>query len=208
MPIVPSAPQILEAIEVDSTTVRVIFKSPASPNGIITHYLVNYSISDNLTNQDEVSTRIDVVEGQMIYTLELTNLTEFTSYTIEVSAFTRIGEGNASTMVVATDPDMASPPTNLVATAINSTAVGLMWGYPLFPRGLISGYIIFIDEVLEANLTLEVVDDRSNQSFIIDMLMPFTDYTFHVAAYAFHRGEVIVGASSQMAIRTLEAGEL
>ena len=142
----------------------------------------------------------------MSYTVELTNLTEFTNYTIEVSAFTRIGEGNVSTRVVMTNPDVASPPTDLVATPINSTAVELMWGYPMFPRGLISGYVIYIEEALEANLTLEVVDDMTNQSFIVDTLQPFTEYTFGVAAYAFHQDAVIVGVRREITVKTLEAG--
>ena len=210
----PSAPQILEIFEDNTTavTIQVTFEPPTTPNGIITHYLVNYSISDNSTNQNEVSTRVEAVEGQMMYTVELFNLTEFTRYTIEVSAFTRIGEGNASTRTIVTDPDVASPPTNLVATVINSTAVELTWGYPLFPRGLISGYVINISVNgglhSEFNQTLEMLDDTSNQSFTIDMLQPFTAYTFSVAAYAFHQGAVIEGATSERTVITLEAGEL
>ena len=151
--------------------------------------------------------RIDAVEGQMIYTVNLTNLTEFTSYIIEVSAFTRIGEGDVSTRIVVTDPDMASPPTNLVAMAINSTAIELTWGYPMFPRGQISGYII-TTRSSAYNLTLEMVDDMSNQSFVVDMLEPFTEYVFSVAAYAFHNDTVIVGATDEVTETTLEAGEL
>ena len=211
--IVPSAPQILEIFEDNTTavTIQVTFEPPTTPNGIITHYLVNYSISDNSTNQNEVSTRVEAVEGQMMYTVELFNLTEFTRYTIEVSAFTRIGEGNVSTRIIVTDPDVASPPTNLVATVINSTAVELTWGYPLFPRGRISGYIISVSGGLDSefiNQTLETLDDTSSQSFTVDMLQPFTTYTFSVAAYAVHQGAVIEGATSERTVTTLEAGEL
>ena len=201
----PSAPQILEAIELNSTTIRVTFDLPASPNGIITHYLVNYSISDS---GEDVSMRIDAVDEQMNYTAILTNLTEFTSYRIEISAFTRIGEGNASERVVVTDPDMASPPTNLVAMAINSTAVELSWGFPLFPRGNIGGYIIYINGMFEFNLTLEVANNMSDQTFIVIMLQPFTLYTFEVAAYTFHDDEAIIGARSLDTVTTLQAGEL
>jgi hypothetical protein len=207
---VPSAPQILEIFEdnITSITIQVNFEPPTTPNGIITHYLVNYSINDNSTDRNEVSIRFGVVQGRMTYSVELVNLTEFTSYTIEVSAFTRIGEGSVSTRIVVTNPDVASPPTNLVATVINSTAVELTWGYPLFPRGEISGYVISVNGRLEVNQTLEMVNSMSNQSFTVDMLQPFTMYTFSVAAYAFHRGAVIIGAVSERTDTTLEAGEL
>ena len=204
----PSAPQNLEAIELNSTAIEVTFDLPASPNGIITHYLVNYSISDSLTSGEDVSTRIDAVDQQVNYAVILTNLTEFTSYRVEVSAFTRIGEGSASERVVVTDPDMASPPTNLVAMVINSTAVELSWGFPLFPRGNISGYIIYNNGMFEFNLTLEMANNTSNQTFIVIMLQPFTWYTFEVAAYTFHDDEAIIGATSQKTVTTLEAGEL
>ena len=203
----PSAPRILEIFEdnVTAVTLQVTFEPPATPNGIITHYLVNYSSP----TQDEVSVRIEAVEGQMTYTIELINLTEFTSYTIEVSAFTRIGQGDVSSRVVVTNPDAASPPTGLVATMITSTTVELMWGYPMFPRGLISGYLIYVDDSDPLfNLTLTMENDMSNQSFTVEMLQPFTEYTFSVAAYAFHDGAVIIGAITERIIRTLEAGQL
>ena len=190
---------------VTAVTIQVTFEPPTTPNGIITHYLVNYSSP----NQDEVSMRIEAVEGQMTYTVELVNLAEFTSYTIEVSAFTRIGEGNVSSRVVVTNPDAASPPTGLVATMITSTTVELTWGFPMFPRGLISGYLIYVDDSDPLfNLTLTMENNMSNQSFTVEMLQPFTEYTFSVAAYAFHDGAVIIGAITERTVMTLEAGQL
>ena len=204
----PSAPLNLRVIELNSTAVRVTFVPPASPNGIVTHYLVNYSISDSVAIEEDVSVRIDEVEGRTQYSIVLVNLTEFTSYRIEVTAFTRIGEGNVSVKTVETDPDMASPPTDLVAMAIGSTTVELTWGYPLFPRGEISGYIIDVDGFQVENLTLDTLDDRSDQSFVVGSLRPFTEYRFGVAAYAFHNELAIIGAREEVTVRTLEDGEL
>lgn len=185
-------------------------------NGIITHYFVNYTAifeTDNMTvmEAEEMSMRIDANDIQMTYVIELVNLTEFTTYRIEVSASTHIGEGDSREVVVITDPAMASPPTSLIAEALNSTSILLSWGYPLFPRGEIRGYIIRYDggmgmEDLEINETLDSLDNRSNQSIVIDMLQPFVNYTFRVAAYAIHEGGDIIGAFAEVTEQTLEAG--
>lgn len=157
----------------------------------------------------ETLMRIDAVESQMNYIIILENLSEFATYRIQVSAFTRIGEGGISEQVVITDPDMSSPPTNLEVTAINSTAIGLMWGYPQFPRGVISGYIITVSVTSNMfNVTLSMADDMSEQSFTVGGLEPFTEYGIQVAAYAFHEGVVIVGAVSDGMARTNETGIL
>lgn len=179
-----------------------------SPNGIITHYLFNYSIEGNELTGEESSMRIDAEDGQLSYEVVLTNLTEFTRYVIQVSAFTRIGEGEASRRIVVTDPDLASPPQSLEAVAINSTSVRLSWEYPLFPRGEIGGYVIsYNNETDMINVTLENADNMSNQSFTVGMLLPYTEYTFQVAAYAIHEGVAIVGATDEETVRTLEAGK-
>ena len=184
----------------------VTWSAPLTPNGIITHYFVNYtSINGNVTISEEISIRMDAMENVLNYELVLTNLTEFTTYRIQVTASTRIGEGEVSEVTVDTDPAMSSPPTSLSAVAINSTSILLSWGYPLFPRGEISGYVIDFGAE-EINVTLNVTDDMSNQSLVVGSLLPFTEYTFSVAAYAFHEGEVIVGAASQVSRQTLEAG--
>lgn len=207
---VPSAPDNVHATGLNSTVIEVTWGPPVSPNGIVTHYLLDYeiyNIGDN-SSGEEVSFRIDPEDGHMTYTVLLVNLMEFTSYRIQVSAFTSIGEGDVSETVLVTDPDMASPPTSFEVTAISSTALRLTWSYPMFPRGEISGYIIYngTDEII--NVTLATVDDTCSQSLTVSMLLAYTEYTFRVAAYAFHEGVMIIGATTiDVTEGTLEAGK-
>ena len=181
-------PVMLMAVELNSTTVNVSWNEPTMPNGIILSYAVYYSAESN-----EISLQIDSITNQATYFLELSNLTEFTTYFIRVTASTRIGEGPSANVTVVTDPDSASPPQSVTATTLSSMAIELSWGYPETPNGNIQGYIIeyaasdvdFNAMKTRRNLTLNILNDMATQTFTIGGLDPFTSYAFQVAAYSF-----------------------
>ena len=136
--------------------------------------------------------REEAIEGRDTYTVILANLIEFVRYSLQVTASTRQGEGPSSSVVtVQTDPDSASPPRFVNASAINATAIELTWGFPNTPRGIIRGYTIYQNATTpdgtneELNITLAIANDTSDQSYIFDNLRPFTHYGFRVAAYSF-----------------------
>ena len=126
------------------------------------------------------------------YTITLTNLIEFSRYRIQLTAATAVGESERTMPVfVETDPDSASPPRFVSVATLNSTAVQVSWGYPTTPRGNISGYIIRHNTTTTngsfdmTNITLPVLNDQSDQSYLFGGLRPFTRYSFQVAAYSF-----------------------
>ena len=174
------------AFEINSTAVRGEWNTPTSPNGIILSYRLYYS--GPVGSSEEPERYITEPAGDTdVYQVTVPGLEEFVTYNLRVSAFTRIGEGNSTgTMSVVTDPDRASPPTPVSATVINSTAIRVSWGYPTDPRGSIFGYLISNSlTVTLINLTLDNRNDMNNQSHVFTELMPFTNYTFRVAAYSF-----------------------
>ena len=185
---VPSMPVMLMAVELTSTTVNVSWNVPTMPNGIILSYAVYYSAESN-----EISLQIDSITNQATYFSELSNLTEFTTYFIRVTASTRIGEGPSANATVVTDPDSSSPPQSVTATTLSSMAIELSWGYPETPNGNIQGYIIeyaasdvdFNAMKTRRNVTLNISNDMATQTFTISGLDPFTSYVFQVAAYSF-----------------------
>lgn len=128
------------------------------------------------------------------YSLKFDDLLAFTLYAVQVSAETRIGEGGRTDQFfVTTDPDSASPPSFVEAEVLNSTALVLRWGYPTIPRGNITGYMISHNTTMGAeggggfvqfNITLAVLNDMRNQSYVFEGLMPFTYYGFQVAAFS------------------------
>ena len=73
---------------------------------------------------------------------------------------------------------------------LNSTAVELSWLYPEAPNGEIRGYSILYssipdNEMMILNITLDTIDDTSNQTTIVSGLTPFTYYGFRVRAFSF-----------------------
>jgi len=102
-----------------------------------------------------------------------------------------------------------------VVVVLNSTAVQLSWSYPESPNGEIRGYSILDSappniEMVILNITLDVVNDISNQTAVISGLTPFTYYGFRVRAFSFgdqnERPDFVhIGiATDEMRVRTDE----
>ena len=102
---------------------------------------------------------------------------------------------------------------------LNSTAVELSWNYPESPNGEIRGYLIYdgefpANEQFSYNITLDIIDDASNQTFVVPNLRPFTLYSFRVSAFSFgdqnerpsfvHYGI----ATEEVIVRTAEDGKM
>ena len=142
---------------------------------------------------------VQAIRGVSSYSLPIYDLLAFTRYGIQVSAETRIGEGTETAVeFVTTDPDSASPPSFVSVETLNSNAIELSWGYPDTPRGNITGYTIFhnITSMGQFNLTLSPINDRSDQTYVIPGLLPFTYYEFRVGAFAETEEEIHYGLPS------------
>ena len=110
----------------------------------------------------------------------------------------------------------SSPPQNFTVTILNSTSVELSWRYPDSPNGEIQGYSIFYAEFPNAmeiliDITLNTIDDSSDQSFVVTELLPFTWYSFRVRAFSFddEANFTHIGiASDEIIVRTDEDGKI
>ncbi|XP_010155269.1 PREDICTED: fibronectin-like, partial [Eurypyga helias] len=80
-----SPPQNVELINVTATEINLRWLPPEQPNGLITHYEVLYSDSNDLFIKNASSTSISLRE-----------MKPYTLYNISVWAFTRLGHGNQS----------------------------------------------------------------------------------------------------------------
>ena len=213
---VPGTPNTLMAEVVNSSVLLVSWAEPTTLNGIITSYDVYYSISTsgNCTASG-TRQRVPSVSGQTTYNATLTNLVPFGMYALCVQASTRIGPGALTTaVVITTDPDTSSPPTNLTVTAVNSTSIKLTWGYPQTPQGLIAGYQIMHNTSLSfnpVNITIST-NDTSQQSYTFSGLIPFTAYLFAVRAYSYPirlnlLTQIDGSYSQQLVVSTLQYGK-
>ena len=89
-------PQDLSATVLGPRSIMLQWSEPATPNGIITGYILTVS---NASNTSEVS-----LSGTDL-TYSADDLNEFTNYTFSVTSSTRVGEGPASMTVAQTDQD-------------------------------------------------------------------------------------------------------
>ena len=110
----------------------------------------------------------------------------------------------------------ASPPQNFTVEVVNSTAVEISWSYPESTNGKIQGYTILYAEFPDdmeilINITLNMIDDSSDQSYVVLDLLPFTQYSFRVRAFSLDDENYFthIGiASDEIIIRTDEDGKI
>ena len=93
-----------------------------------------------------------------------------------------------------------SEPANLTISHINATSATITWDTPIVPSGFITGYIIRSD-IFPSGST----DVRSTiMSFTFLGLIPYTNYTFAVAA----RTRQYTGLNASVTVTTSQAGTL
>ena len=91
--LVPSKPCSLREASVTSTTVTLQWMPPETPNGVITHYSVQYGgrVIDNF-GSETINRMTDTVEG----------LSPNTQYVLHLTAYTRVGAGSPASLSVKT----------------------------------------------------------------------------------------------------------
>ena len=83
-------------VNVTDTTMSLSWAPPQMPNGIITHYQVQYRRSDSSSSS---STFTSLSTTNVILTYTVTELTSDTEYVFRVRAFTVVGHGSTSNEV-------------------------------------------------------------------------------------------------------------
>ena len=91
--VAPSEPQDLEIVAVTSTTVTLQWMPPRYPNGVITHYAIQY-------DGRSIDAFGDYESGKMVGRID--GLIPDTEYVIEMKAYTRVGSGPSFSLPVKT----------------------------------------------------------------------------------------------------------
>ncbi|XP_068132972.1 phosphatidylinositol phosphatase PTPRQ isoform X2 [Hyperolius riggenbachi] len=152
--------------------------------------------SDTVT--ENVQYGIDIEAEQLSYTVE--KLAPFTEYTISVSAFTTVGEGPPTDIVIRTSEQVPSSVKNISYQNISSTSVMVYWAPPLKPNGMITHYTVYAMD-LYTREAFHVI--TSNTSILITGLKKYTDYKMRVAA-SNTAGESSLSEENDIFVRTLE----
>ncbi|XP_064179466.1 protein sidekick-2 [Anguilla rostrata] len=192
----PSAPPILERTlddvpgppvgilfpEVRTTSVRLIWQSPAQPNGIILAYQITYRL--NSTNSNTAT--VDVLNpSARQYTV--TGLKPESVYVFRITAQTRKGWGEAAEALVVTTEKRARPqPTSqptIQQEDVQARSVLLSWEPGSDGLSPVRYYTVQSRELPDSNWTVHSASvNHEASSYAVDRLKPFTSYQFRVKA--------------------------
>uniref|UniRef100_A0A3B3TET8 Sidekick cell adhesion molecule 2 n=1 Tax=Paramormyrops kingsleyae TaxID=1676925 RepID=A0A3B3TET8_9TELE len=192
----PSSPPILERTlddvpgppvgilfpEVRTTSVRLIWQSPAQPNGIILAYQITYRL--NSTNGNTAT--VDVLNpSTRQYTAS--SLKPELVYVFRITAQTRKGWGQAAEALVVTTEKRARPqPTSrplVPQEEVQARSVLLSWEPGSNGLSPVRYYTIQVRELPDRNWTVHSASvNHEAISYIVDRLKPFTSYQFRVKA--------------------------
>ncbi|XP_076767050.1 Down syndrome cell adhesion molecule 2 isoform X2 [Xylocopa sonorina] len=148
---VPSAPpEDVRCAALASQSLQVSWQPPPNThsNGIIQGYKLHYEpiLADMWRSVDEMEIR-----KTNTLTTVLTGLRKYTNYTIQVQAFTRVGDGVSTTVTYCqTEEDVPGSPADIKVVVSSPQALFISWLPPLEPNGIITKY----------NLYTRVVDGR------------------------------------------------
>ncbi|KAK8775217.1 hypothetical protein V5799_031434 [Amblyomma americanum] len=135
-----AGPSQVTAKATSSTTVVVSWGSVprAHRSGVLEGYRVVYQAA-----RESAPTRKHI-ESNATFTTTLTELRKYTMYTVQVLAYTRVGDGALSVppVTVTTFEDVPGPPSNVSFPDVTTTTARIIWDVPHEPNGEILGYRI------------------------------------------------------------------
>ncbi|KAL8567567.1 hypothetical protein ACOMHN_054381 [Nucella lapillus] len=136
---VPSAsPEALSANAVSSTQITVNWNPVPrlEQNGQILGYKVLYK-----PDHDGAPPMYQEVGGKGSLSVTLASLRKYVRYTIQILAYTRMGDGKLSPAVKErTDEDVPGPPIIVYFPNVTYTSVTVVWSAPSEPNGILTAY--------------------------------------------------------------------
>ncbi|XP_040186925.1 protein sidekick-2 isoform X1 [Rana temporaria] len=180
---VPSfGPSNVSALATTSSSILVRWSEIAESerNGLILGYKILYKEKDS-----DNPPYFWLVEGNASRSVQLTNLGKYVLYEIQVLAFTRIGDGVASTPAILerTLDDVPGPPVGILFPEVRTTSVRLIWQPPAAPNGIILAYqITHRLNTTNANTATVDVLNPSVRQYTATALRPESVYLFRITA--------------------------
>ncbi|CAB4026493.1 phosphatidylinositol phosphatase PTPRQ-like isoform X1, partial [Paramuricea clavata] len=172
----PTSPQSVNVLVISSRSLNVRWQAPKEENGIILTYVIYYG----RVGRGE---RHSIVAMESERSKNITNLKPYTNYSVAMVANTSVGYGEKSDLKFACTNEAApSSPRNLTLWARNSTTISVSWLPPKNENGIIIQYAIHVREQgVNSNERLVNVSGGAT-STLINVLKPFTNYTFRIRA--------------------------
>uniref|UniRef100_A0AAV2JVR3 protein-tyrosine-phosphatase n=1 Tax=Knipowitschia caucasica TaxID=637954 RepID=A0AAV2JVR3_KNICA len=170
-----SPPRNVQAHIVSDNTVLVRWEEPEEPNGQVKGYRVYYTMDPSRPMNEW---QIHNVQDSLITTVQ--NLVATETYTIQVLAFTSVGDGPASDPVhVKVTPGVPGQPGKFRVGKVTDTNIELIW-VPAITKESIVNYELLYGPVKLGRLEKLTFGPRS--SYTVVGLQADTEYTFSLAA--------------------------
>ncbi|XP_077460380.1 sidekick cell adhesion molecule 1b [Stigmatopora argus] len=179
---VPSGSPVNVTADAVSSSKILLTWSPVpqtKQNGAILGYKVLYSETDS----DNPSS-IVLVEGDRNTSLLLGELRKYTLYTLQLLAYTRMGDGPPSSPVLLrTKEDVPGIPVRVVFPEVRLSSVRVVWEPPTNPNGIILGYqIAYRLEHRDSQQWTTVEVGSNGRQFTVTGLTPEQTYVFRLVA--------------------------
>ncbi|XP_067415989.1 phosphatidylinositol phosphatase PTPRQ isoform X3 [Emydura macquarii macquarii] len=175
-----SPPQSLLVKQLSGVTVKLSWKQPLEPNGIILYYTVYVwnAMSKKSVNVTETS-------------LMFTNLENNNEYKVYVTTSTRFGDGNVKSSIISfrtSEGAPSDPPKNVMYRNLTASSVMVFWSPPQRPNGIIQYYSVYYKNnsgTFMQNFTSSDIDsgaDNKSLSAVLDNLAKCSYYTMWLTA--------------------------
>lgn len=181
---VPSKPpEDIRCSSTSSTSIKVSWQPPPQQhmNGLLQGYTVFYeSVSEEAISNGDMETR---KTSSLI--ASLTSLRKFSNYSVQVIAYTRMGDGVISPPVFCqTEEDAPEAPSDIKIAISSPSSLYVSWLPPSEPNGIITRYNLYMRAV---NGREELSNDKRNllphqHYFEAKQLQGHTEYQFWVSA--------------------------
>lgn len=179
---VPSSPPYgVQAVALSSQSIMVAWSPPSlyTLHGILQGYKVLYK----LVRDDE-----DETDGMSLTTNKLSatifGLYKYTNYSVQVLAYTRMGEGvTSSPIYIMTQQDTPDMPSDIKAVAAGVDRVLVSWKPPLHTNGILTQYMLYVRDVTSRQMDDLIFElAPSVQSMMVANLSTNFQYGFRVSA--------------------------
>lgn len=198
----PSAVNNLATLSVTYKTITVGWSAPASPNGIITAFLYVCLTTNG-------SPIVNSTLNSTTMSASCENLTSSTTYTIQVTAATVVGQGPANSVQALTlpPPELPGAVSQPSVTSIGSRSVTVRFTPGYDGKAVITAYIVQALVGSSAAWSDIWVNAGSASSFDVQQLQPYTAYTIRIIALNIAgRGAASQTSSPFMTQQDLPAG--
>ncbi|XP_067259435.1 protein sidekick-1 [Chanodichthys erythropterus] len=178
------APQNIQVKSVSSSQLDVEWQPPPieTQNGNIQGYKIHYWEKDR-QNETEKELVLFVPDTSV----HLKNLTSYTTYHVQLSAFNTAGDGPLSAARKGRTLQAApGAPSRVVFSEVTGSSVNVSWGVPLQPNGVVEGYRVVYEPTapvhgVSKTVTVEIKGNWQRWLKVCDLMRGVT-YRFKVQA--------------------------